>query len=143
MKKNNRNHSLIVLYDEQNRIFFQNRKSISKIWEEYWFFGWWVEAWETFEDTLIREVKEELNIQLDPSKIHKACEFTKTITWLWESKTVIFTSPFEKKYLVTLKIQEWDGGEWLSLDEIKQKKIFPHDYLIISMLEDYFHNLNL
>lgn len=141
MKNFNRNYSLIAFFNEDWNILFQNRKSISKIWEEYWFFGWWVEAWETFEEALIREIKEELNIDLKLDDLNFACSFTKLINWLWTSSTNIYVVKFNFNHEKQLEVFEWDWWEWLTLFEFSNKKILPHDYLIIDMLKKYFEKL--
>lgn len=138
MKKFNRNYSLVIFYNKKWEILFQNRKSISKIWEEYWFFGGGVEDGESFEVAIIREIKEELNLDINPEDIFHAFDFSKNINWLWSSKTLVFIGEFLDTYNDNLKILEWDDWEWLTIDRIKTKQVFPHDYLIIDMLEDYF-----
>lgn len=113
------------------------------MWEEYWFFGWGLEDNESFEEAIIREVKEELNLDISSDDVFHALDFSKNIVWLWKSTTFIFIGEFKEKYRNNLKILEWDGWEWLTLETIKTKKVFPHDYMIIDMLENYFSHHKL
>ncbi|MBU0894073.1 MAG: NUDIX domain-containing protein [Nanoarchaeota archaeon] len=59
------NVAIILPYDEQGKILFQDRRKISKHGEEYGFFGGHIENNETPEDALKRELKEELEINTD------------------------------------------------------------------------------
>lgn len=138
IKKFNRNHSLIVLYKEDWKILFQDRKNMSKGWEEYWFFGWWVDKWESFEQAVIRETEEELNIKLKPSDITLACNFAKTINWYGTSENHVFIAPYKQEYDNTIKILEWERWVWWTLNEVKKQVFFNHDYMVFGMLELYF-----
>lgn len=62
MKK--RRVALIVPYTSDGRILLQDRRDISKIGEEWGFFGGGIESGETPEQALLREVKEELSVEL-------------------------------------------------------------------------------
>jgi len=137
--KNSRNYSIIVLLNEKNEIFAQNRKSISKEWEEWWIFWGWLEKWENFEQALTREVKEELNIDIDWDYKY----LWKTILeldWLLSEETRIYLVKYDSKYNSNFKVCEWDSGEFLSLDEFKKKKMTSWMYLFIDMIERYFEN---
>lgn len=57
--------SLIVPYTEDGRILLQDRRDISKIGEDWGFFGGGIEENETPEQALVREAKEELEINLN------------------------------------------------------------------------------
>ncbi len=60
-----RDVALIIFYDKEKRILLQNRKGISKVGEEWGFFGGHIEKEETPEKALTREVKEELKEKAD------------------------------------------------------------------------------
>jgi 8-oxo-dGTP diphosphatase len=57
--------SIILFYDKSGNILLQDRKKISKRGEEYGFFGGHIEENETPEETLRRELKEELGISIE------------------------------------------------------------------------------
>ena len=57
--------SMILFYDSKGNILLQNRKEISKRGEEYGFFGGHMEKEETPEEALKREIKEELNFDIE------------------------------------------------------------------------------
>jgi len=59
------NVSIILLYNDRGEILFQDRRKISKHGEEYGFFGGHIEDGESPEQALRRELKEELEINMD------------------------------------------------------------------------------
>lgn len=138
IKNFSRNHSLIVLYTEQWKILFQDRRDMSKDGEEYGFFWWWVDDGESFEEACIRETKEELNIDLKTSDITLAANFSKTVTGIWTSENHIFVAPYKMEYDNQIQILEWKAGVWWTLEEARKQVFFNHDYMIFSLLELFF-----
>ena len=63
-----RNVALIIFYDEQKRILLQDRRGISRLGEEWGFFGGEIKEDETPEQAVIRETKEELGFDLKEYK---------------------------------------------------------------------------
>ncbi len=59
-----KNVSMILFYDKEGNIILQSRKRISKRGEEYGFFGGHKEGNETKEETIRREIQEELNLNI-------------------------------------------------------------------------------
>ncbi len=140
MKKNKfvRHHSLIAFYNKKWEILFQDRTSISKAGERYWFFWGGVDKGETFLEACLRETKEELNLDLQEWDIKEAARFTKTVIWIGTSKNVIYVSPWIDSYEKYLQILEGDAGVWMTLKEAKKEVFFNHDYMVFDLLERYF-----
>ena len=132
----------MVFYKENWKILFQDRTSISKDGEKFWFFGWWVDAWESFLGACIRETKEELNLDITKNCVIEAARFTKTVTWVWHCENVIFVAIWKKKYEKDLQILEWDAWVWMTLEEAKKEIFFNHDYMVFDLLERYFENID-
>ncbi|MFA6098331.1 MAG: NUDIX hydrolase [Patescibacteria group bacterium] len=63
--KKNKEKAVIALYDQQGRVLLQDRHGISGAGEQWGFFGGSVEAGETPEQALAREIREELGIELE------------------------------------------------------------------------------
>jgi len=59
---------MLVIYNDDFKILLQDRKNIKVVWEDYSFFGGHLESWETPAQTLKREIKEELNIDIKPTE---------------------------------------------------------------------------
>ncbi len=57
--------SMLVIYNDKGEILLQDRANIKTVWEDYSFFGGHLEQWETPDETLQREIKEELDIELN------------------------------------------------------------------------------
>jgi mutator protein MutT len=63
-----RNVAVIIFYDKDNRILLQDRRGISKLDEEWGFFGGEIKKDETPEEAVVRETKEELSFDLKEYK---------------------------------------------------------------------------
>ncbi|MEM5778098.1 MAG: NUDIX hydrolase [Candidatus Aenigmatarchaeota archaeon] len=63
-----RNVAIIIFYDDKKRILLQNRRGISKLGEEWGFFGGGIKKGETPEQAVVRETKEELGFDLKEYK---------------------------------------------------------------------------
>jgi len=60
--------SIIIFYDDKKRILLQDRRGISKLGEEWGFFGGEIKSGETPKQVVVRETKEELNFDLKDYK---------------------------------------------------------------------------
>jgi len=63
-----RNVVIIIFYDDKKRILLQDRRTISKLGEEWGFFGREIKQGETPEQAVVRETKEELSFDLNEYK---------------------------------------------------------------------------
>ena len=72
--------SVILFYDKKGNILIQDRKQRSKWGEEYGFFGGAAEEGETPEETLKRELMEELELSLNRPELFKRYEHRSTET---------------------------------------------------------------
>jgi len=61
-----RKRACVIIVDNDKVLLMHRIKN----WEEYYtIIGWWIESWETPEQTAIREVKEEANLDIVPDWI--------------------------------------------------------------------------
>jgi len=63
--------SIIVFYDDKGNVLLQDRRKRSKWGEEYGIFGGKIEEGENPEQSLLREIKEELDITLEDYSLFK------------------------------------------------------------------------
>jgi len=104
------------------KLLLQERKWISKYWEEWSFFWWKIEEWENSKEALIREMNEELWFDIN----------NWNIKYLWE--VVYYLEDLDLEYhrfLYLINIpeninkfddQEWSWAYFFDLDEVKKLK---------------------
>ena len=118
--------AIIIFYDDKNRILLQDRRGISKLGEEWGFFGGKIEEGETPEQAVIRETKEELGFDLKEYKyvgeysykikgsIKKNFNFDKVLC-------KVFISPLNN--FSKFKIKEGKKMKLFTLDEAEKLKM--------------------
>ena len=112
--------SLLLLYDEEKRILLQHREENIKRLPGYWaFFGGRIEKGETPEQALVREVKEELDIELKDYQFFKKYECfegdaLKNIKYVYIGKI--------NKGIDELELQEGQRLKFFKKEEIPQVK---------------------
>lgn len=118
--------SLIWFYNDKNQILLQERWDYSKYGEEWAFFGWWIEDWETPEEAFIREAKEELDFDMTKFNYHYLWEFIYEFPEL-DLRTFrnVFLIKTELKE-TDFTILEWKSAKYFSFDDAKKLK-FPSD----------------
>ena len=134
-----RNYSILVILNEKNEIFIQDRRSISKKGEDWGFFGWWIEDWESFEEGAIREAKEELNIDIR-GNIQHIWETLTSVDTIWSEETHIYLIEYKSEYDSLMEVLEGDWWKFVSLHEYKSLKIVPWTHIWIEMIEKYLKN---
>ena len=123
--------ALIIFYDNKKRILLQDRKGISKIGEEWGYFGGGIEEGESPEETIIREVKEELDFDLENPKFIGIDKNQVNEEKIVERYTFIF--PLENNFSKFNQI-EGDNMQLFTLDEAKNLKMVPGDELVLERL---------
>lgn len=125
-KKNNRYdriNSCCIFYNQNWEVLLQKRDSISKIGEDYAFFGWWVEKWETPEEWLIREIKEELDIDLTPWDYDFIWNYDRIATDWKRIQSNLYAIKTDKKASDFIDL-EWDWAEFKTIEKIKKTKAY-------------------
>ena len=120
-------------------LLLQDRRSISKAWEQWWFFGWWIESFEAPLDAIIRELKEELNLEITEEEIdYLGMSHWNTITYkdwsVWKVRNYSFRIK-KNLDLKTLEVLEWDWAAYMSLSEYKKHIKFDMDKEAIMFYE--------
>lgn len=125
--------ALFILRDKKERILLQHRQKTAQRLPDYWaFFGGEIEEGETPEDTVQREAKEELGIELKDLKFLKRYEFQQE-DGLHEKFVFIATLTIS---IEELKIQQEEGQDsgLFSFKELKNLKISDYDKIILKDL---------
>lgn len=135
MIENKRSGSILIPYKKQSdgiEVYLQKRSATMKTLPNY--FGFWgggLENNETPEAALVREVKEELDIDLDLSTVElfNRYEFLRSIKHVYIFEA---TDDWDQK----IKVGEGDFGKWFLLeDAFKFDKIIFEDKVILNDLE--------
>ncbi len=129
--------ALIVFYDRENKILLQDRRKISKIGEEWGFFGGGINEGETAEQAVIRETEEELGYKLTDFKYLGNCKNT------FDGFVVdraVFVSPLEDK-LMGFTLGEGDGMRLFEFSGAKKLRMVPGDKAVLDLVRDYLNNL--
>lgn len=71
--------AVVLFYDSEGNILLQDRRGRSKWGEEYSFFGGTSEPGETPKQTIVRELKEELELENVELELYKNREYTNPI----------------------------------------------------------------
>lgn len=124
---NIREVAIVFIENSQWKLLMQNRKSMSKTWEEWGFFGWGIENIESPKMALIREIKEELDLNLES----KDLEFLWNTHW-YNIKLLSWNIARRRVYVFkirldldvkSLKVLEWDSAQFFTLEELKKLKL--------------------
>jgi len=128
--------AIILLYDKEN-VLFQDRKKISKHGEEYGFFGGHMEGEESPEQTLKRELKEELGIdinKLENLEFFKQFD-TKISQWNREIKRSVFLAKMPD--IKNLKVTEGKAIT-INIKDTFNLKMIPGD---LELLKEIYEHL--
>jgi len=122
--------AVIIFYDDKKRILLQDRRSISKLGEEFGFFGGEIKEDETPEQAVVRETKEELCFDLKEYKY--VGEYSYEIEESLKKKFTnfdfdavlckVFIAPL-KDNLSKFKLKEGKKMQLFSLDEAEKLKM--------------------
>jgi len=134
--------SLICFYNPiKNKILLQDRLTYSKNWEDWAFFWWWIELWETPLEAFFREAKEELDLDM------KKFDYK----YLWE---YIFEYPerivCRNLYFIETKLEtldftvlEWAWAKYFTINEARDLKFPTPVWGFLDIVEEYINSKNL
>lgn len=112
----------LMIINWKNQLLLQDRKWISKYWEEWSFFGWWIEEWETHLQAAKREAKEELNIDLNNENIKYLWVVDNQIESIWKEYTrYVYLIRTDKKESDFIDL-EWSWAKFFDINKISELK---------------------
>ena len=135
--------AVIIFYDKNKRILLQDRRGMSKVGEEWGFFGGEIKNNETPEQAVVRETKEELNFDL--KEYEYVGEYSYKLEGILKKKFVnfdfdaveckVFISPL-KNNLLKFKQIEGKKMKLFTLEEAeKLKMVCKEDIEMIKRLK--------
>ncbi len=116
-----RNVAVAGLVDDEGKILLMRTRALPDKWQPV---GGGVKKDETPEQTIIREVKEELSIDIDP----RYSVFNSSQAYDFGDGTVYFyTIPVERSLieLISIKASEVLEARWVPVDEFKDLSYYP------------------
>ncbi len=125
----------ILFYTDEKEVLIQDRRSISKYGEEWGFFGGKIKKGETPRQAIVREVKEELAHDL--SDFEKLGEIEVVQEHEFKSNIHIYIKNITRKDAEEFTVLEGDGAEFVSISELKKKKMLIGMDRIICMFEKF------
>jgi mutator protein MutT len=137
-KMEHRKVSIILFYDDEGNVLLQDRKNKSRFGEEFGFFGGAIEKGETPEQALIREVKEELGIELKKFQFFK--KYYKELKNINKSADLhLFLAPMPD--LNKVNVQE--GKKFLTtINDAINLNILTWDKDVLKEVQKYIKNKN-
>jgi len=127
-------YALICFY-EGDKILLQNRRSINNWNSEWGMFGGHIEEGETDHQAIIRETKEELDIDLKEKDVIYLGTVRAPIGGVYSS---VYISPLAVK-LEDIKVLEGDGCELFSEAQVDRLLLHPGDIYRIKMVFNYLN----
>ena len=123
--------STIIFYDDK-KILIQDRRKISKWGEEYGFFGGKIEEGETPEEALKREMKEELNLNIENYALFKHKK-----RLIPEINMEVDIHLFIAQCLILIKYQSMRGLALMSFEDSFKLKMLSGDVELIEELQTF------
>ncbi len=123
-----RNIAAIILINEHNEVLLQKKDLRFKRWPWYWsFFGGGIEWGEIPEETLKRELKEEIWYELNDAELFTVYDYEDSDR---QGKMHIFTAKFNAP-ISSISIWEGIGFAFFAENEVNGLKIIDHDMIIL------------
>lgn len=114
---------------DNNKVLIAQRQEGSNMEFKWEFPGGKLEQDETPEECLVREIKEELDISIEPVEIYKA------VRHKHNDKDILLLAYICKRILGEGKAIECNDFKWIGLDELTQFDYTPADIEIVEKLK--------
>jgi len=121
-----------IIINWNNDVLLIKKRENQKLWWWEWLLPWWtLEFWENIEHTLVREIKEEINLDVKEINLlsHKKMIIWDT-HWLW---IYFLCKVKDEKSLTNMEPEKHETVWFFSLQDIPKMK----DYMMIKMLYNF------
>jgi len=125
--------SILLAYNEKNEILLQDRRNASKMGEKWAFFGGHLEKGEKPLTALKREIKEELDLELDQPHFLGSFDVVAKGRFI---RRHLYTTKLSEKILKSRVGEGWNY-KFFTLNEAYTKQMFSGDSRAIHLLEKY------
>ena len=113
--------ALVGFYHNKKQILMQERWDYSKYGEEWAFFWWHIEEWETAEEAMIREAKEELDIDMSKLDYQYVWEFILDFPEYKVYRHIFLVKTDKKESDFT--VLELSGAKYFDIEDAKTLKV--------------------
>lgn len=133
--------SILIPYNSDKKILLQHRTKDAPYLPDYWgFFGGGIAANETPEDTVRREAKEELELEIKEIKLFKRYEI-KEENGVYERFAYLLPTSLSARQLREQQ-KEGDDLDFFTIEEAKKLKFNPYNIAILQDIEDYLNRVH-
>lgn len=137
-----RSVSILLLYNSKGEILLQHRTKDAPYYPDYWgFFGGGIEDGESPEEALVREAKEELQIDIESPKLFKRYEIEEE-KGIYERFLYLLPTDIPLDKLKQQQL-EGDGIGFFSISEAKQLKFNPHTRFIFDEIGEFLNRSDI
>lgn len=131
-----RNVSVLILYGADKNILLQHRSKDAERLPDYWgFFGGGIEAGESPEQALKRELVEELLYNVQHPHLLTVQDFKHGEDI---NKKYVFVEQYKNQ---PLELNEGQAMKWFPTSETEKLKMVDYDRLIIKKIESFLYSL--
>ncbi len=129
--------AIIVFYNNEWKILLQERGSYSKIWEEWAFFGGWVEVGETPLEGFFREAREELGLDMkdfDYKYIWEQVQYYPERQWLINRHFYLIKTDKKEN---DFHVFEWIWCKYFTFEEAETLKLPLYNKKMFDFIAKY------
>ena len=105
--------ALLIPMNSQREILIQDRRGFKE--PDWWFFGGWIESWETPLGAVIRESKEELDIDI----LQEDIIYLWDIDMQWDNDNIQRYFFLYKTNQQDFTVLEWAWAHWMSFQDAR------------------------
>ena len=132
-------YSSVIFYNTEKQVLIQDRRNLWRDDKEWSFFGGRAEGNETPLETAIREIEEEIHIRLQPEDLAYLGRVVRESVLEWRTtEGSVFIASWKPEYDDVFVVLEWAWSEWVTLEEMRQRKTYDAQFVMVGFAEIFF-----